>query len=172
MQVPPHAQLLVRCLASTAASAAALQTSRALGAAIDHFISFKPCRPARSHRWSPTPTSRACWVTGANALPQRVVEDVFRPLLGRTLNHPHLARAIGSLAAWYNDRKMAGEVPAPLSSWGHPPSSKHSGLNRLVFLLVVLKAQAWCLLLWCAAPLHPTLVTASASSQRSKLHAV
>ena len=48
--------------------------------------------------------------SGANMLPQRVVEDAFRLQHGRTLNFAAFGESINRLNDWYKHRGLLGQV--------------------------------------------------------------
>ena len=52
-------------------------------------------------------------VTGANLLPQRLIEDAFRDQYGSTLNFARFSKSLEQLNNWYNDRDIVGQVRAP-----------------------------------------------------------
>ena len=53
---------------------------------------------------SPYPRLRRVVVTGADALPARVIEDALAPSAGRTINFHALRSALDAANAWYDDR--------------------------------------------------------------------
>ncbi|KAI3429606.1 hypothetical protein D9Q98_005692 [Chlorella vulgaris] len=59
---------------------------------------------------APNPELRGFTVTGANMLPQAVVEDAFRDLHGKTLNFNSMVAAVGKLNRWYEDKGVLGQV--------------------------------------------------------------
>ncbi|KAK3280296.1 Outer envelope protein 80, chloroplastic [Cymbomonas tetramitiformis] len=65
------------------------------------------------------PELRRLVVTGANALPQRVVEDEFQEQYSKTLNYKSFKRALERLNSWYEERGIFGQVvDADLSEAG------------------------------------------------------
>lgn len=48
--------------------------------------------------------------SGANVIPNRVLQDAFRPLIGKTMNYVHFGRAVEKLDRWYQDQGVLGQV--------------------------------------------------------------
>lgn len=59
---------------------------------------------------APNPELRGFTVTGANMLPQAVIEEAFRDLHGRTLNFNSMVQAVGKLNRWYEEKGVLGQV--------------------------------------------------------------
>lgn len=59
---------------------------------------------------TPNQELRGVVANGANALPQRTVEEAFRDQYGRTLNFTRFGEAIRSLNKWYEDHGVFGQV--------------------------------------------------------------
>ena len=57
--------------------------------------------------------------TGADTLPQVVVEDAFRDQYGRTLNFRAFKDSLGKVNRWYEERGIFGQARRPLeqTSW-------------------------------------------------------
>lgn len=53
--------------------------------------------------------------TGANLLPQIVIQDAFKDQYGKTLNFGSMHSAIGKLNTWYEDRGIFGQVRCQLA---------------------------------------------------------
>ena len=51
--------------------------------------------------------------TGANTLPQVVVEEAFRDQYGRTLNFRAFKDSLGKVNRWYEERGIFGQVRRP-----------------------------------------------------------
>ena len=73
------------------------QLSPSLSTSLSHHSLTPPPPPPPSH-------------PGADSLPQRVVEDAFRPLHGRVINHHQFSDAIRALQEWYERRGHFGQV--------------------------------------------------------------
>ena len=58
----------------------------------------------------PNPELQGIVATGANVLPQRVVEDAFRLQHGRTLNFSAFGDAVTRINDWYKDHGLLGQV--------------------------------------------------------------
>ncbi|KAL4449506.1 hypothetical protein ABPG77_007150 [Micractinium sp. CCAP 211/92] len=80
---------------------------------------FSMCKPAAEEtrdgiklafEVAPNPELRGFIVTGANALPQAVIEDAFKDLHGRTLNFNSMVQAVGKLNQWYEKKGVLGQV--------------------------------------------------------------
>lgn len=56
------------------------------------------------------PLSRSPFHAGANALPQRVVEDAFRDHYGKTVNFHRFSDAVSKLQRWYEERGYFGQI--------------------------------------------------------------
>lgn len=59
---------------------------------------------------TPNQELRGVVANGANALPQRNVEEAFRDQYGKTLNFTRFGEAIRSLNKWYEDHGVFGQV--------------------------------------------------------------
>ena len=59
---------------------------------------------------TPNQEIRGIVATGANVLPQRVIEDAFRDQYGHTLNFGRFSSALKELNGWYEDRGIYGQV--------------------------------------------------------------
>ncbi|KAI7843074.1 hypothetical protein COHA_003245 [Chlorella ohadii] len=59
---------------------------------------------------APNPELRGFTVTGANMLPQAVIEDAFKDMFGRTLNFNSMVKAVGKLNKWYEEKGVLGQV--------------------------------------------------------------
>ena len=74
-------------------------------------------------------------VTGANLLPQRIIEDVFRDQYGQTLNFATFGESLRQLNQWYEDRDIFGQVcPWTLGVY---PDNNHKSCCMLVLDLHV-----------------------------------
>ncbi len=58
------------------------------------------------------PELRGVVVSGANVLPQRVIQDAFRAQHGRTLNFSEFSAALKRLNRWCEDRELFGQARA------------------------------------------------------------
>ena len=78
--------------------------------------------------------------TGANTLPQAVVEDAFRDQYGRTLNFRAFKDSLGKVNRWYEERGIFGQARPPCLPCRHKQtasllrmvSSWSAGLNGTV----------------------------------------
>lgn len=61
----------------------------------------------------PNPELRGIVASGANVLPQRVIQDAFCLQHGRTLNFPAFGDAINRINDWYKERGLLGQVQHP-----------------------------------------------------------
>jgi outer membrane protein insertion porin family len=59
---------------------------------------------------TPNTELRGFAASGANVLPQSVIQDALSPLSGKTLNYNDLGNAIRKLNAWYEDRGVLGQI--------------------------------------------------------------
>ncbi len=59
---------------------------------------------------TPNDEVRGMVATGANMLPNKVVQDAFKGMHGRTLNFVAFKRAIHKLDKWYHDKGILGQV--------------------------------------------------------------
>ena len=62
------------------------------------------------------PELRGVVATGANTLPQAVVEDAFRDQYGRTLNFRAFKDSLGKVNRWYEERGIFGQARACLAA--------------------------------------------------------
>lgn len=69
-------------------------------------------RAARAPQVTANPELRGVVVSGANVLPQRVIQDAFRSQHGRTLNFSDFSAALKRLNRWYEDRELFGQARA------------------------------------------------------------
>lgn len=58
----------------------------------------------------PNPELRGVVALGASSLPQKVIQDAFRGMQGRTLNYNGLSSAVAKLNAWYEKQGVLGQV--------------------------------------------------------------
>jgi outer membrane protein insertion porin family len=69
------------------------------------------------------PELKGVVATGANTLPQVVVEEAFRDQYGRTLNFRAFKDSLGKVNRWYEERGIFGQVLNPayaISTPRHP----------------------------------------------------
>ena len=67
------------------------------------------------------PELRGVVATGANTLPQAVVEDAFRDQYGRTLNFRAFKDSLGKVNRWYEERGIFGQARRR-PAYSHPNS--------------------------------------------------
>ena len=63
------------------------------------------------------PELRGVRASGANVLPQRVIEDAFRAQYGHTLNFGAFSTALKRLNGWYEDRGLFGQARPSAPCW-------------------------------------------------------
>ena len=80
---------------------------------------FSSCRPRAEDtrdgvrltvEVTPNPQLRGVVATGASCLPQKIIQDAFAEMAGRTLNYNSLTSAVGRLNAWYEENGVLGQV--------------------------------------------------------------
>jgi outer membrane protein assembly factor BamA len=55
--------------------------------------------------------------TGANTLPNHVIESALHDMQGKTMNFVSVKRAIKKLDSWYSDHGIVGQVSIQTASW-------------------------------------------------------
>ena len=80
---------------------------------------FSSCRPRAEDtrdgvrltvEVTPNPQLRGVVATGASRLPQKIIQDAFAEMAGRTLNYNTLTSAVARLNTWYEDNGVLGQV--------------------------------------------------------------
>ena len=66
--------------------------------------------PIFSFQVTPNDVVQSIKATGANALPEKVIESSFSGMCGKTLNLQSFKKAVGQLDKWYQDNGVVGQV--------------------------------------------------------------
>lgn len=59
---------------------------------------------------TPNPELKSIVATGADALPNTVVQEAFRGMYGKTVNFKHFAKGLKHIDTWYKDNGVLGQV--------------------------------------------------------------